>query len=156
VLPDAVIDRQVSRQTGVWLVGDLKRYRISPFLAEGLDESLGLSVGGWRVGPGADVLEAEGSAGLDECFGEVGRAVVAHHLTAVDTLAVEPGHYTTQKTDRCCFLLISKNLHVCKPYGVVDGPVDPVVTDPSGTARYRLPMIRCPTSRKRASFLTSI
>jgi len=43
VPPDAVIDRQVSRQPGVSLLDVLERHRIKPFLAEGLDEPLGLA-----------------------------------------------------------------------------------------------------------------
>jgi len=68
VPPDAVIDRQLSRQPGVLLVGVLERHRIIPYLAEGLEESLGLAVGARRVGPGADVLEAKGAAGFGKCF----------------------------------------------------------------------------------------
>ncbi len=55
--PQTVIDRQVSRQPGVSLLGVLERHGVGPFLAEGLNEPLGLAVGPWRVGPGADVLE---------------------------------------------------------------------------------------------------
>jgi len=64
VLPDPVIDRQITRQPGVSLLGVLERHRIGPFLTGGLDEPLGLAVGAWRVGPGADVLEAKRPAGL--------------------------------------------------------------------------------------------
>ena len=42
----------------------LESHRIGPFLAEGLDKSLGLAVGAGRVRPDADVLEAKGLAGL--------------------------------------------------------------------------------------------
>lgn len=62
--PDLVIDRQVTRQPGVPLLGVLERHRIGPFLAEGLDEPLGLAVGAWRVGLGSNVLEAECPASL--------------------------------------------------------------------------------------------
>ena len=64
MLPDAVIDREVTRQPVVAFLGVLESHRIGPFLAEGLDKSLGLSVGAGRVRPGADVLEAKGLAGL--------------------------------------------------------------------------------------------
>ena len=64
MLPEPVIDREVSRQPVVAFLGVLEGHRIGPFLTEGLDEPLGLSVGAGRVRPGADVLEAKGFAGL--------------------------------------------------------------------------------------------
>ena len=54
MLPQTVIDRQVSRQPGVSQLGVLERYGVGPFVAEGLNEPFGLAVGPWRVGPGAD------------------------------------------------------------------------------------------------------
>ena len=90
-LPQTVIDRQVSRQQGVSLLGILKRHGVGPFLAEGLNEPLGLAVGPWRVGLGADVLQLEGAAGFGKGLGDVGRSVVAHHLTTLDAKTVEPG-----------------------------------------------------------------
>ena len=85
MLPQTVIDRQVSRQSGVSLLGVLERYGVGPFLAEGLNEPFGLAVGPWRVGPGADVLELEDAAGFSQGLGDGGRSVVAHHLmTLID------------------------------------------------------------------------
>lgn len=80
------------------------------------------------------MLELEDAAGLGKGLGDVGRTVVAHHLTALDALAVEPGHGAAQEADRSGLLLISKNLHIGEPRGVVDGHVDPVVADACGTA----------------------
>lgn len=124
MLPDPVIDRQVTRQPGVSLLGVLERHRIGPFLAEGLDEPLRLAIGAWRVEPGADVLEVKGPASLGKGLGDMGRAVVAHDLAALHALSVEPGH--------------SENLHVGEPCGVIDGDVDPVVIDASRTALLRI------------------
>jgi len=81
------------------------------------------------VGPGADVLELEDAADLGKGLGDVGRAVIAHHLTALDALAVEPAHSPAQEADCRGLLLVSENLHIGEPRGVVDGHVDPVVTD---------------------------
>ena len=108
MLPQTVIDRQVSRQPGVSLLGVLKRHGVGPFLAEGLNEPLGLAVGPWRVGPGADVLQLEGAAGFGKGLGDVGRSVVAHHLTTLDAMTVEPGKCPTQEADRCTQLLTRK------------------------------------------------
>jgi len=62
--PEPVIARKVTRQLPVAFLGVLAGHRISPFLADGLDKALGLSVGAGSVRPGADVLEAKGFAGL--------------------------------------------------------------------------------------------
>jgi len=86
--PDSLIDRYITRQPSVPLLGVLERHRIGPFLAEGLDKALGLAVGAWRVGPCADVLEVKCPASFGKTTLNVGRAVVAHQLTALDALAV--------------------------------------------------------------------
>ena len=93
MLPQTVIDRQVSRHPGVSLLGVLERHGVGPFLAKGLNEPFGFAVGPWRVGPGADVLELEleDAAGFGKGLGDVGRSVVAHHLTTLDAMTVEPG-----------------------------------------------------------------
>jgi len=144
VPPDAVIDRQVSRQPGLSLLGGLERHRISTFNAEGLDEPLGHSVRAWRVRPGADVLEAEDSGRPCECVGKVGRAVVAYDLTAIDSLAIEPGQCSAQEANGCGLLLVSENLHIGRPCGVIDGHVDPVVAKAGGQPCSRSPVMRWP------------
>ena len=126
MLPQTVIDRQVSRQPGVSLLGVLERHGVGPFLAEGLNKPLGLAIGTWRVGPGADVFELENAAGFGKGLGDVGRSVVAHHLTTLDAMAVEPGQCTTQEANRCGLRLIGQNLDVSEPSGVINGHVDPV------------------------------
>ena len=112
----------------------LERHGVGPFLAERLNEPLGLVIGLWRVGPGADVLELEDGAGFGKGLGDVGRSVVAHHLTTLDAMTVEPGQCPNQETDRCALLLIGQHLDVGEPWGVVDGHVDPVVSDASRAA----------------------
>jgi hypothetical protein len=78
------------------------------------------------------VLELEVAVGLGKGLGDVSRAVIAHHLAAVDALAVEPGHDPAQEADCRCLLLVSENLYAGEPCGVVDGHVGPVATDNSG------------------------
>ena len=51
MLPQTVIDRQVSRHPGVSLLGVLERHGVVPFLAKGLNEPFGFAVGPWRAGP---------------------------------------------------------------------------------------------------------
>jgi hypothetical protein len=66
VFPEPVIDRQVTGQPTVTFLGVLERNPVGPFPAKGLNESLGFAVGAGRVGPGADVLEAQCLASLGE------------------------------------------------------------------------------------------
>ena len=49
-------------------------------------------------------------------------------------MTVEPGQCPNQETDRCALLLIGQHLDVGEPWGVVDGHVDPVVSDASRAA----------------------
>lgn len=75
-----------------------------------------------------------GAAGLGERLGDVGGAVVAHHPTAFDTLAVEPSDGTAEKADHGWLLLICQHLDVSQPGGVIDGDMDLVVADAIGAA----------------------
>ena len=127
-----VMNPQVSRQQGTSLLGVLERHGVGPFLAEGLSEPLGLAVGTWHVEQGADVRKD--AAGFGKGLGDVGRSVVAHHLTTVDAISVEPGQCPTQEADRSNNQLFGKRLDVGEPCGLVDGHVDPVVSNASKSA----------------------
>jgi len=120
VLPQPVIDREVTRQPVVALLGVLKGHRIGPFLAKGLDEPFGLAVGTGCVRPGADVLEAKGFAGLAKAARQVSRTVVRHHLAALHAMAVEPGHSPAQEADRGGLLFVRQHFHVGQSGGIVD------------------------------------
>ena len=95
MLPQTIIDPQVSRQPGVSLLGVLERHVVGPFLAEDLNEPLGLVVGTWRMRPGVNVLEFEDAAGFGKGLGDLGRSVVAHPLMTLDAMTVEPGQCPT-------------------------------------------------------------
>jgi hypothetical protein len=69
--------RQVPGQPAVALLGVRKGHGVGPFPAERLNEFLCLAVGPGHVGPGTDVPQAQGAAGLGKCFGDICRAVVA-------------------------------------------------------------------------------
>ena len=53
---------------------------IGPLGEQRADEALGLAVGPWHVGPGANELELEDTAGFGKSLRDVGRSVVARHL----------------------------------------------------------------------------
>ena len=64
MFPDPLIHRQLTGQPTVAFLAVLERHPLGPFPADGLSESLGFAVCAGRVGPGADVLEAQGPASL--------------------------------------------------------------------------------------------
>ena len=156
MLPQTVIDRQVSRQPDVSLLGVLEGHGVGPFLAEGLNEPFGLVVGAWRVGPGANVLELEDAAGFGKGLEDVGRSVVAHHLTTLDAMTVEPGQCPTQEAERCALMLIRQHLDLGERNDFINSHVDPVVSDASRAALLPVACDAVTTLRKRASFLTSM
>ncbi len=80
MLPDPVIDLQVAGQPPVPFVGVLVAHGLGPFASQGLDQSRGLPFGSGLVGPGADVPEHQGAAGLGSVF-ELGRSVTTSILS---------------------------------------------------------------------------
>src|ERR1019366_594873 len=52
---------------------------VSPFAKRGLNEAFGLAIGLGRVGPGADVAQAEIAAGIAEVRGAIAGTIVGHH-----------------------------------------------------------------------------
>jgi len=135
VPPDAVIDRQVLRQPGFSLLGVFERHHISPFLAEGLDESLRFLVGSWLVAPPADVAHPEHAASFGERLGNVRRpAVACTYRAALDPLAVESDDSTAEKADHCWFLSVCEHLGVGQPRGVIVSDKVLVVAKTSGMA----------------------
>lgn len=132
MLPEAVIDPQVTRQPVVPLLRVLEGHGVSPFPAQGLDKSLGFAVGAGRVGPGSDMAQPESAASLGERLGDVSGSVVAHDHAALDPLAVEPGKRPGEEADLGWLLLVLQYLDVGQPRGVVNGDMDLVVADAAG------------------------
>jgi len=79
------------------------------------------------------VLEAKGAAGFGKYFCDVGRAIVAHHLTAFHALPVEPGHSPDQEADGRALLLVSEDLDVGQPCGNIDR-YDSLIADARGAS----------------------
>jgi hypothetical protein len=134
VLSEAVIDPQVARQPAVPLLGVREGHGISPFLAKGLDNPLGLAVGSGCLGPGADEPQPEDTARLGERLRDVRRPVVAHHPAALDPLAFDPSDGTAEKANYRWLLLVCQNLDVGQSRGVIDGDMDLVLANASGAA----------------------
>ena len=127
--PAVVMDAQVAGQPTVPFLGVLEGHGVGPFLAEGLDEPLGLAVGSGRVRPGSHVPQPVDMASLGERLGDVGGVVVTHQTVAFDLLAVEPGDGTAEKADHRWLLLLCQYLDVSQLRGVVDGNMGLAVAD---------------------------
>src|SRR5690554_2939882 len=108
-------DRQLpSSVIGVW-VGP----GVGPFAERGLDEALCLAVGPWRIGPGADVLEPEITAGIAEGFGAIARAVVGHHPRNGDAQADIVGDGGPEEGDGALLSLVGQDLGEADPGSIV-------------------------------------
>jgi len=71
-------------------------------------------------------------------------------------LAVEPSHSPAQDADGRALLLVSEDLDVGQPCGIVDRHVDPVIADARGSSLLPIASDAMSDLVKRASFLTSM
>ena len=113
-------DRQVSGA----LVGCVIGAGIGPFCECGRDEALGLAVDPWRIGPGADVPEAELSAGLAEGVSFVAGAIVGHHAGDGDAEAFVIGQRSLEESNCAFGLLIGQDIGEGDVRGIVDADVN--------------------------------
>lgn len=119
----AVIDPQIPRQPAVPLLGGLVRHDVGPFRQESFDETLGLAVGLWRIGLGADGFQIQCPTGLSPVAGAVGGAVVREDPSACDPLLREPADCPGQEPNGRRSLLVGEHLDVGQAGGVIDGDV---------------------------------
>src|ERR1700692_4097164 len=103
---------------------------VSPFAQTGLDEALGLAVGFWSVGLGADVFEAEPLAELAEGEGLVAGAVVGHDAFDLDAEAVVVGEGGLEEAGGASLLLVGHDLGEGDAGVVVDGDMDELPAEP--------------------------
>jgi hypothetical protein len=89
-----------------------------------------LPLGLWRVGPGADVLEAEIAAGIAEVEGFVAGAVVGHDAGDPDTEALVVGNRSFQKGGGAFLPLVGHDLGEGDPRGIVDADMDELPAEP--------------------------
>lgn len=83
---------------------------VGPLSERGLDEALGLAVGFGSVGPGADVLDPEFSAGVAEVDGSVARAIVGHHALDDDAEACKVGDCSLEEGHGALFAFVRLDL----------------------------------------------
>src|ERR1700686_661146 len=107
---------------------------IGPFAQAGLDESLGLSIGLWRVGLGPDVTEPEPLAGFAEGEGFIAGAVIGHDALDFDAEAFVVGERGLEKGDGAALLLVGHDLGESDAGVIVDGDMDELPADTSAVA----------------------
>ena len=67
--------------------------------------------------------ELKDAADFAKGLKDVGRSVVAHQLTALETMTVEPGKCPAQEGNRSELLLFEQYIDVGKPSGGINGHV---------------------------------
>src|ERR1700677_657896 len=95
-------------QVGVSLLRFSPVFGVGPLAQCGLDKSLRLAVGSWRIGSGAAVFELHLLAGHAELAGAVAGAVVGEQGANPDAVAGEEVHRRVQEADGGLGLLIGK------------------------------------------------
>src|SRR5215831_5271000 len=118
-----VVAVKPSWQFGGSFFGSVVGLRISPLAKAGLNESLGLAVGLWRIGPGADVLEAEAPTGVLEGEGFVARAVVGHDALDRHAQGRIIGNGSLEEGDGASPFLILHDLAEGDPVSIVDADI---------------------------------
>src|SRR6185503_1985028 len=89
-----------------------------------LDESFGLSVRAWSIGPGALGCDRSSLAEFEEYVRAVGAAVVRKHPLDLDSMPPKEDERTSQETRRGVPLFVGEDLCVGQAREVVDGYVD--------------------------------
>jgi len=88
-----------------------------------LNEAFSLAIGPWRIGLGADVLEAEALARPSEVEGFVARAVVGHDALYLHAQADVVGHGRLEESDGTALSLVLHDLAEGDPRRIVDADV---------------------------------
>jgi len=85
------------------------------------------------------VFDTEEVTDVLEGFGDVTGAVVGEDLLSPYAVFFEPRDGAAKKRGSCGSSLISEYLRIGEPRGIIDGDVDELPTDPSGT----FPLVSC-------------
>src|SRR4051794_41279115 len=107
---------------------------VGPAGEHGADETLGLAVGLWAVGAGAQVADPVGAAGDGVHRGAVGGAVVGDQAFDGDAVALVERDGAAQKADRGGGFLVGEDFDVGQAGAVVDGDVHELPAVPVGAA----------------------
>src|SRR3954449_2840574 len=107
---------------------------VGPLPERRLDEALGLAVSFWRIGPGADVLDAQVPASVTEGEGFVTTAVVGHDAGDGDTEAFVISHGRLEEGNGTIGLLIGLDLGKRDTGVIVDADMDELPADATAVA----------------------
>src|SRR5262249_9333765 len=107
---------------------------VGPFPERRLDEALGLAVGFGRVGPGADVLEAEVPASVTEGEGFIATAVVGHNAGHSDAETFVISHGGPEEGNGAVGCLVRLDLGEGDAGMVVDADMDELPADAAAVA----------------------
>ena len=121
-----------------------------------MDEALGLAIGFWCVGFGADMLHLEYLASCGEGEGLVAGAVVGHHPFDPDAEALVVGDGGFEEGNGAALLLVF--LIWLKAIRELSSMATWANSQPAPWLRqfWRVPVTRCPACAKRPSFLMSM
>src|SRR5216683_5210600 len=97
---------------------------VGPATQERLDKTFSFSVGAGSVGSGAQVAQAESSAGGGEAVRAIAGAVVGHDAGDFDAVTGVPGDEASEEGGSGRGSFVSQNLGVSQSGGIVDGDVN--------------------------------
>src|SRR5690348_16496761 len=106
---------------------------IGPFAQHGLNEALGLAVGLWRPGFGAQVSQPQRLASVTEAVGEVAAAVVGKQTPDGNALLGEPGMGAAEKRNARSCGLVGQDLGIGEAGMIINGHVHEVPADRKST-----------------------
>src|SRR3979411_1486698 len=107
---------------------------VGPLPERGLDEALGLAIGFWSIGLGADVLDAQVPAGVTEGEGFVTTAVIGHDAGNGDAEAFVVSHGRLEEGSGTIGLLVGLDLGERDAGVIVDADVDELPADAATVA----------------------
>ena len=105
---------------------------VGPAAQERLDKTFSFSVGAGSVRSGAQVAQAESSAGGCEAVRAIAGAVVGHDAGDFDAVAGVPGDEASKEGGSGWGSFVSQNFGVGQTGGIVDGDVNELPAGASG------------------------
>src|SRR5258706_5213450 len=107
---------------------------VGPFAQRGLDEALGLAIGFWRVGFGAQVLDFEQAQCLGVTTGSEADAVVGHDALNLNAMGPEEAQRVKEKAQAGATFLVGQDFRVGHAGVVVDRQMQIFPADPAAVA----------------------
>src|SRR3981189_2203272 len=132
--PMPIVSVQPNRKFLGTAIGCWIGLSVGPLPERGLDEALGLAVGFWRIGLGADVLDAQVPASITKGEGFVTTAVVGHDAGDGDAEAFVVSHGRLEEGSGTIGFLVGLDLGERDAGVIVDADVDELPADAATVA----------------------